>query len=125
MKRERKTTRIRPSQAPRFDLTPIPLAPFRGTQETELERLKTQLLKEWLADVASPELLAPVRRASHEAAALAWTTPFPLLLLPELFHEKAATACRYVRKQAALRRGNGRNADRRATRFAGASVRDL
>jgi hypothetical protein len=84
---------------------PLSPEPFRGVFETELERLKEQLLRETLDETGRDraELSAPLRRASNEAAALAWTTPFPLLLLPELFREKAEAARRYVRKQAVLR----------------------
>lgn len=86
----------------RFAVNPLPPVPFRGTQETELDRLKRRLLRESLERAGSLELYAPLRRASNEAAALAWTTPFPLLLLPELFREKAEEARRYARKQSAL-----------------------
>src|ERR1051325_2488150 len=41
--------------------------------------------------------LTSLRRAADDAASLAWMTPFPLLVLPELFFEKAAEAC--VRSQ--------------------------
>lgn len=86
----------------RFRVEPFPAAPFRETTETELEQLKDRLLRESLAQAGNAELNAPLRRASNDAAALAWTTPFPLLLLPELFREKAESARRYVRKQASL-----------------------
>ena len=69
---------------------------------TELERLKNRLLRELLASAPTPDLYAPLRRASNEAAALAWGTSFPLLVLPELLREKAEEARSYTRKQAAL-----------------------
>jgi hypothetical protein len=74
----------------RFELLAAP-APFRATQESELERLKTKLLTEKLAR-AKPELNAPLRRAANEAAALAWVTFYPLLVFPALFEEKSAVA---------------------------------
>lgn len=40
-----------------------------------------------------------VRFAVMEAEALAWASPFPLLLFPELASEKAATAERYYARQ--------------------------
>lgn len=86
----------------RFAVNPVPAAPFRGTHETELERLKNRLLRELLASAPTPDLYAPLRRASNEAAALAWGTSFPLLVLPELLREKAEVARSYTRKQAAL-----------------------
>src|SRR4051794_3481930 len=76
----------------RFEVTPVPAAPFRGTQETELERLKARLLLELLEQSVDVELSAPLRRAANDAAAVAWTTPFPLLLFPALLEEKAREA---------------------------------
>ena len=87
-----------------FEVASVPPAPFRGTRETELDKLKDRLLRELLAETDNTALYAPLRRATNEAAALAWTTPFPLLLLPELLREKAATARRYVKRQEALLR---------------------
>ena len=98
----------------RFEIAPVPPAPFRGRRETELERLKDRLLQELLADAENPALYTPLRRATNEAAALAWTTPFPLLLLPELLREKAATARRYVKRQASLLKRPGPNMDQAA-----------
>lgn len=86
----------------RFAVVPAPAAPFRRTHENALERLKGQLLRERLAATPVPEAFAPLRRASNEAAALAWASGYPLLLLPELFREKAETAVRYARRQTTL-----------------------
>ncbi len=80
----------------------MPAAPFRGTHETDLEHLKARLLRERLATAPAAEALAPLRRAGNEAAALAWANEFPLLVLPELFREKAEAALRYAARQAAL-----------------------
>ena len=74
----------------RFELLPAPPAPFRAALETEFERLKKQLLAEQLHLAKQPELYAPLRRVANEAAALAWSTLFPLLLFPVLFEEKIA-----------------------------------
>ena len=82
----------------RFELRPVPPAPFRATRETEFERLKTRLLAEQLA-VATPELNTLLRRAANEAAALAWVTFYPLLVFPVLFEEKTATAGRQAQRQ--------------------------
>ena len=98
----------------RFDVPVPPAAPVRGTLETDLERLKGRLLRNLLAGATDPMLHAPLRRATSDAAALAWTTEFPLLVLPELVREKAESARRYVRRQAVLlkraRPGMGRAA---------------
>src|SRR5689334_4517819 len=81
----------------RFELRAAP-APFRATQESELERLKSRLLAEKLAR-AKTELNAPLRRAANEAAALSWVTFYPLLVFPALFEEKSAVALRQLERQ--------------------------
>ena len=86
MRKRRLRLRFEPED--RFEVSPAPAAPFRGTQETELERLKARLLGP-LLDSAEAPLSAPYRRAANEAAAVAWTTCFPLLVFPELLEEKA------------------------------------
>ena len=83
----------------RFEVKPVPPAPFRATQETELERLKNRLLVRVLNDLAGPGANPYVRRAANEAAALAWVTPYPLLTFPGLFEEKVETALRYAERQ--------------------------
>jgi hypothetical protein len=72
----------------RFEISPTPAAPFRALQENEFEKLKLGLLSERLEALWKPELGAQVRRAANEAAALAWITPYPLLVFPVLFAEK-------------------------------------
>ena len=83
----------------RFEVKPVPPAPFRATQETELERLKNRLLGEVLNEFAGTEANPYVRRAANEAAALAWVTRYPLLTFPGLFEEKVETALRYAERQ--------------------------
>ena len=72
----------------RFEVRPAPPAPFRALGETELERLKTRLLRNTLDELAPTRATGYVRRAANEAAALAWVTPYPLLVFPVLFEEK-------------------------------------
>jgi hypothetical protein len=86
----------------RFELRASAPAPFRATQETEFERLKNQLLIRQLAEVPTPALIPPLRRAANEAAALAWVTQFPLLVFPLLFEEKTAVAVRQAEQQARI-----------------------
>jgi len=83
----------------RFEVKPVPPAPFRATQETELERLKNRLLVDILNEFDGPDANPYVRRAANEAAALAWVTPYPLLTFPGLFEEKLAIALRYAERQ--------------------------
>ena len=89
MRKRRLKLRYEPGN--RLEVTPAPAAPFRGTQETELERLKARLLGR-LLDAAESPLYASYRRAANDAAAVAWTTCYPLLVFPELLAEKAREA---------------------------------
>ena len=52
--------------------------------------------------MATPALNAPLRRAANDAAALAWTTVFPLLVFPVLFEEKTDAAILRVERQARI-----------------------
>jgi hypothetical protein len=81
--------------------TPAP--PFRGAVENELERLKERLLAIELARTTNLESNVLLRRAANEAVSLVWLTPYPLLLLPALFAEKAQTARLHAGRQALIR----------------------
>ena len=72
--------------------TPLPAAPSRGAMETQLERLKEQLLAPLLSSVSTPTLAHQLRCVANEAAALAWLTACPLLVLPALLEEKVRAA---------------------------------
>jgi hypothetical protein len=87
----------------RFEVAPVPAVPFRGTQETELDRLKARLLRKWLQQTPDERLYAPLHRAANEAAALAWFTPFPFLFFPCLLEEKARAALRQGVRQRYIR----------------------
>ncbi len=76
---------------------------YRSAMETELDRLKERLLATELARTANLEVNVLLRRAANEAVALVWLTPFPLLLLPALFDEKARLARRVASRQALIR----------------------
>jgi hypothetical protein len=87
----------------RFEVKPASPAPFRAVQESYFERLRAQLLAERVEAAWEPKLDCPVRRAAHEAAALAWVTPYPLLVFPVLFEEKAEEALRRAERQEQVR----------------------
>ena len=87
----------------RFEVKPVPPAPFRATQETGFERLKSRLLRDVLGETR-PQLTGYVRRAANEAAALAWVTPYPLLVFPALFEEKVGVALFQAERQKSVRR---------------------
>jgi hypothetical protein len=87
----------------RFEVKPVPAAPFRAEQENALERLKRQLLEERLEKVLGPEANSLVRRAANEAASLAWVNSYPLLVFPALFEEKAEMALAQAVRQVEVR----------------------
>jgi hypothetical protein len=87
----------------RFEVGPFAAVPFRGTVENDLELLKARLLRQLLAPVAEPGLNTVLRRAANEAASLAWSTPFPLLVFPTLLEEKAVIAERQWNRQGEIR----------------------
>ena len=86
-----------------FEVKPNPPAPFRAREESELERLKAQLLAERLQECREAQLLSYLRRAANEAAALAWVTHYPLLVFPALFEEKADAALLRAERQVQIR----------------------
>ena len=77
--------------------------PSVNRREPELERFKRRLLRELLNQNTNPELTAPLRRAANEAAALAWLTPYPLLVFPALLEEKVQRARQQNLRQARIR----------------------
>ena len=87
----------------RFDVQPVPAAPFRAAEEARFERLKYRLLLSSLNELPNARANARLRRAANEAAALAWVTPYPLLVFPILFEEKARAAAAYARRQKQVR----------------------
>jgi len=89
----------------RFELRPALNHSFRAAQAIHFERLKSKLLAERLQD-ASARWSAPLRCAANDAAALAWTTLYPLLVFPALFEEKIADTVRQVNRQARILRRN-------------------
>jgi len=88
----------------RFELTLAPSAPFRAFVETQFEDLKNRLVNQRLEETWESPHNVGLRRAANEAAALAWVTPFPLLVFPMLFEEKADVAIVVAKRQAYVRR---------------------
>ena len=56
-------------------------------------------IRESLEFVGDRRLAESLRHATNEALALAWTTPYPWLVLPVLLEEKLAAARRYSERQ--------------------------
>jgi len=71
----------------------------RGAAESELDGLKERLLQPLVEKNGDQQAEAVLRRAGTEAAALAWTTPFPLLFLPALLAEKVDRAEQHLARQ--------------------------
>jgi len=87
----------------RFEVRPTPPTPFRSAQESRFELLKRRLLTERLDEIWGAKPASQVRRAANEAAALAWITPYPLLVFPVLFEEKAEAALLVIDRQRRVR----------------------
>jgi hypothetical protein len=79
-------------------------APLRGPSESQLEQLKHKLLRPVMATIRDTRLARELSRAANEAAALAWTTICPILVLPELLDEKIQGVMEKRRKQQTLLR---------------------
>ena len=82
--------------------TRFELQPRFGTLDltrNRFEQLKALLLDPVLTQTPNDVLRRQLTLAANEAAAIAWTTPFPLLVLPELLQEKAAEVHRYAEHQ--------------------------
>ena len=78
-------------------------APLRGAMERRLERLKEKLLRPLLESVSTNDLVSEISWAANEAAALAWLTVCPILVLPTLLEEKVREAVQKWEKQQRLR----------------------
>ena len=87
----------------RFDIKPVPPAPFRAMQENEFEQLKSALVRRRIEALWQAELSVYVRRAANDAAALAWLTPYPLLVFPVLFDEATDAALLFADGQQRVR----------------------
>ncbi len=86
-----------------FDVPLGAAAPFRAVVQDRFDQLQRQMLAARLEMLWEPRLNSPVRRAANEAAALAWLTPYPLLVFPVLFEEKADLAVRQDARQEQVR----------------------
>jgi len=90
----------------RFEVAPVLGASSRGRLEIELDRFKDRLLQGLLSEMEDSRLKLLLRQAATEASALAWTTAYPLLVLPVLLEEKAEAARLYAERQARIWKQN-------------------
>jgi len=97
--------RIEEWQSPAFS------APIRGQIEAELEELKQRLLDPIIATIMDRALIKEILWAANEAAALAWCTICPVLVLPTLLEEKVRAALAKWEKQQHLRRQRRKNTE--------------
>jgi len=72
----------------RFEGLIAATTPFRALQQDRFELLRDELESRRLEELYEASQAGLVRRAANEAAAVAWTTPYPLLVFPALFEEK-------------------------------------
>lgn len=72
-----------------FEMTPLPGVVPSETVQLRFVELQNRLVEETLRETPNPFLREGLHQAANEAAALSWTTPFPLLVMPVLFSEKA------------------------------------
>ena len=71
-------------------------------QAGAFEELQARLLQEAMENAAALSLRHLLKLAAGEAAGLAWTTPFPLLVYPCLFHEKTGAVRLQAHRQAGV-----------------------
>jgi hypothetical protein len=69
-----------------------PMDASRGAVEAQLEELKEKLLAPIVRSVGNTMLVSELRWVANEAAALAWFTVCPILVLPLLLEEKIRAA---------------------------------
>ncbi len=86
------------------DEDPLLARDKRESLNAELELLKNRLVKTHLSQLGAPALLPVLKRAADDAAALVWTTPYPLLLLPVLLEEKTDVALQHFAHQEVILR---------------------
>lgn len=78
---------------------PLPLMTQRGALEAQLDQLKEQLLEPVLNSIQSAAVVRELRKAANEAAALAWFTVCPILVLPTLLEEKVRSTLAWCARQ--------------------------
>jgi hypothetical protein len=82
-----------------FELRPRFQPLVIDSDNRRFERLKARLLRPVLRQTSNEALRRNLTLAANEAAAVAWTTPFPLLVLPVLLAEKTDEICQHAVRQ--------------------------
>jgi len=65
----------------------------------KLKQVEEQLIRKLTAETQGSVPQRLIQQAVNEAEALAWSTPYPLLFLPELAQEKIRSARQWNRRQ--------------------------
>ena len=92
-----------PGLEPCFEPNPLLLTSCRGALEAQLEQLKDRLLEPILNSIENAALVQDLRWVANEAAALAWFTGCPILVLPTLLEEKVRSALLWWERQENIR----------------------
>src|SRR5262249_20297617 len=95
-----------------------PMDASRGAVEAQLEELKEKLLAPIVRSIENTTLVSELRCVANEAAALAWFTVCPILVLPLLLEEKVRAALERWERQHQLLEGRGRSEMRSSRRQA-------
>jgi hypothetical protein len=103
MRTKARKLRARFEPETRFEVPARAALPFRAVLENEFERLREGLLQEALRQNLGVSATVALRWAAKDAAALAGSTAYPLLVLPELFAEKARAALARTTRQELIR----------------------
>ncbi|MBI2946331.1 MAG: hypothetical protein HYY23_01710 [Verrucomicrobia bacterium] len=85
-----------------FELAPVPGVVPPETVRIKFHELQSRLVEASLIESWSQSVRGRIHQAANEAAALAWTTPYPLLVMPELFLEKARETRLRLQKQRSI-----------------------
>jgi hypothetical protein len=75
-----------------FELTPVLEAQALSSLKVRFQELHNLLAQRLVQEVQNPILRSNLQQAASEAASLAWTTPYPLLVIPILLEEKIRAA---------------------------------
>ena len=84
----------------RFELKPQPKSRKKMDRlKEDFDALQERLENSVLRESINPRLHSAVSMASNEAAAVAWTTRYPLLVMPGLFEEKLRVRLLWQQRQ--------------------------
>lgn len=79
-------------ESDRFNLEPVFSEPGKEQLEQQFALLKEALLENLIEETQTLALRKRFEQAAGEAAGIAWTTEFPLLVFPALFEEFTSSA---------------------------------